>query len=130
MAACPDRGHRPAWGILALVLLGLALRAYHYLRVPSVWHDEAALVMNVLTRDFAELLGPLRWHEAAPPLFLWIERAAFLALGDGVLALRLLPFLASCAALLLFVPVTRSLLPAAAVPWAVFLFACSEQLAW
>jgi hypothetical protein len=114
----------------ALVLLGLALRAYHFLRVPSVWHDEAALLMNVLTRDFGQLLGPLLWHEAAPPLFLWAERAAFLTLGDGVLALRLLPFLASCAALLLMVPVARALLPRPAVPWAVFLFAVSEQLAW
>ena len=120
----------PAWVIAALVLLGLGLRCYHYLRVPSLWHDEAALAMNVLGKDFGQLLGPLLWHEAAPPLFLWIERGVFLALGDGILALRLLPFLASCAALLLMVPVARTLLPRAALPWAVFLFACSEQLAW
>ena len=121
---------KPAWTLAALVLLGLALRCYHYLRVPSLWHDEAALAMNVLGKDFGELLGPLLWHEAAPPLFLWVERGVFLTLGDGILALRLVPFLASCAALLLMVPVARSLLPRPAVPWAVFLFACSEQLAW
>jgi hypothetical protein len=121
---------KPAWTLAALVLFGLALRSYHYLRKPSLWHDEAALAMNVLTKDFGQLLGPLLWHEAAPPLFLWVERGVFLTLGDGVLALRLVPFLVSCAALLLMVPVARALLPRPAVPWAIFLFACSEQLAW
>jgi uncharacterized membrane protein len=121
---------QPAWTLAALVLFGLALRSYHYLRVPSLWHDEAALAMNVLGKDFGQLLGPLLWHEAAPPLFLWVERIVFLTLGDSLLALRLVPFLASCAALLLMVPVARALLPKPAVPWAVFLFACSEQLAW
>src|SRR5262249_44345098 len=75
-------------------------------------------------------LGPLRFHEAAPPLFLWIEKALSLLLGDGVDALRLAPFLASCAALLLMVPIARALLPPRAVPWALLLFACSEQLSW
>src|SRR4029079_2654773 len=34
------------------------------------------------------------------------------------------------ASLLLLVPVARHLLPGRAVPWAVLLFACSEQLLW
>jgi hypothetical protein len=116
--------------VVGLVVLGLALRGYHYFRCPSVWHDEAALVVNVLDADFGRLLGPLRFHEAAPPLFLWLERAVRLALGDGVYALRLPPFLASCAALLLMTWVARRLLAPQAVPWAVLLFACSEQLLW
>src|ERR1700748_299826 len=82
--------------------LGLALRSYHYLRNPSVWHDEAALIVNVLGKGFRELLGPLFFAEAGPPLFLWVERAVSLVLGDSTFALRLLPFLASCAGLLLF----------------------------
>src|SRR5947209_13547153 len=114
----------------ALLLLGLGLRSFHYLRGRAVWHDEAALTLNVLSRGFAELLGPLRFHEAAPPLFLWLTRAVSLALGDGSYALRLAPFLASCAALLLLAPVARRLLAPAAVPWALLLFACSEQLLW
>src|SRR5947209_14778206 len=122
---------RKAVGLLPILgLAGLALRSYHYLRVPAVWHDEAALVVNVLDKDFAGLLGPLRWHEAAPPLFLWIERAVILILGDDILALRLFPFLASCAALLLMASVSRALLPPAAVPWAVLLFAFADPLAW
>jgi hypothetical protein len=111
-------------------VLGLALRTLTYLRNPSLWHDEAALVLNVLGKGFAELLGPLFYAEAAPPLFLWAERAVVLLLGDGTYALRLLPFLAGCAALLLFVPVARRLLCPAAVPWAVLLFAFNDHLLW
>jgi hypothetical protein len=112
------------------VLIGLALRAYNYARDPSVWHDEAALILNVLGKGFADLLGPLFFSEAAPPLFLWAERAAVLLLGDGTYALRLLPFLGGCAALVLFVPVARGLLRPVAVPWAVFLFAVNDHLLW
>jgi hypothetical protein len=116
--------------VLLLLAFGLALRAYHYLRGRCVWHDEAALLVNVLERGFLDLLGPLRFHEAAPPLFLWLTKAASLLLGDGVLALRLVPFLASCAALLLLASAARHLLSLGALPWALLLFACSEQLAW
>jgi hypothetical protein len=113
-----------------LVTLGLFLRSYHYLRNPSVWHDEAALVVNVLQKDYRELLGPLTFSEAAPPLFLWIERAVAVTLGDSTYALRLVPFLGSCLALLLFVPLARRLLAPGAVPWAVLFFACSDHLLW
>src|SRR5437868_3496628 len=71
-----------AWLIWPIVGLGLLLRLIHFVRDPSVWHDESALVMNVLRKDFTALLGPLFYAEAAPPLFLWIERTAFLLFGD------------------------------------------------
>ena len=105
-------------------------RAFGYLRNPSLWHDEAALVLNVIGKGFAELLGPLFYSEAAPPLFLWAERAAVLLLGDSTYALRLLPFLAGCLSLLLFVPLARGLLRPEAVPWAVLLFAFNDHLLW
>src|SRR5207248_11360339 len=102
MGSWPTWTRRLSWtsGVLAL---GLGLRLYHFLRDPSLWHDEAALVLNVLDKGFLDLLGPLSFAEAAPPLFLWIEKAAALFLGDGAYALRLFPLLASCAVLLLMV---------------------------
>src|SRR5262249_26208228 len=103
---------------------------YHYLRDPSMWHDEAALVLNVLDKGFLGLLGPLSFAEAAPPLFLWIERAVTLLFGDGTYALRLVPFLASCGALLLMVPVVQHMLRPAAQPWALLLLACSDHILW
>lgn len=113
-----------------LLAAGLGLRLYHYLRCPSLWHDEAALVVNVLDKSFSELLGPLRFSEAAPPLFLWIEKAASLTLGDSLFSLRFAPFAASCAALVLFVWLARRTLAPAAVPWATLLFAASDRLLW
>ena len=96
----------------------------------SLWHDEAALVLNVLDRDFHRLLGPLLLSEAAPPLFLWLERAVVLVLGDGLYALRLLPFVSSCLALLLFARLARRWLPGAVAAWTVLLFACSDRFLW
>ncbi len=130
MTSTPSPTQGSGRWLLAVIAAGLGLRTFHYLRNPSVWHDEAALVVNVLDKNFAELLGPLRWSEAGPPLFLWVERAVALALGDSTFALRLPPFLASCAALLLFAWVARRLLPATAAVWAVLLFAGSDRLLW
>jgi hypothetical protein len=121
---------RPFPWIGCLVALGLALRAWHFLRDPSVWHDEAALIVNVLGKSFGELLGPLLFAEAAPPLFLWVERATILGLGDSTYALRLVPFLASCASLVLLAWLAKRVLPESAAPWAVLLFAVSDRLLW
>jgi hypothetical protein len=95
-----------------------------------MWHDEAALVLNVLAKNYGELLGPLYFSEAAPPLFLWLEKGVAGLLGDGTYALRLVPFLASCAALLGMAAVARRLLSPGAALFAVLLFGCSDRLLW
>ncbi len=117
------------WLVFALAV-GLSLRCYHYLSNPPVWHDEAALIVNVLGKNFTELLGPLFYSEAAPPLFLWLERAVALGLGDSTYALRLFPFLASCVAFLASVALARHLLPAWGVVWFALLLGCSDRLLW
>jgi len=119
--------HSIPW-TMVIVAAGLGLRSIHYGRNPAMWHDEAALVINVLYKDFSELLGPLYFAEAGPPLFMWVERAIVWVLGDGIYSLRLLPFVASCVALLLMVPISRRLLSPTAVPWCLLLVACSDRL--
>jgi hypothetical protein len=114
----------------AAVVLGLLLRAWFYALTPSVWHDEAALLVNALGKDFSELLGPLYLAEAAPPLFLAVTRAVAVVLGDGVPLLRLVPFAASCAALLLVAATARRTVGVKAAAWATLLFACSDRLLW
>jgi hypothetical protein len=116
--------------LIAAVLAGLGLRAYHYARDRPVWHDEAALVLNAIGKSYSELLGPLFFHEAGPPLFLWLTRAASQGLGDGPFALRLVPFLASCLALVGVAVVARRLLAPGGAALATALFALSEMLAW
>jgi hypothetical protein len=113
-----------------IVAAGLALRLYHYLRDPAMWHDEAALVLNVLGKSFCELLGPLTYSEAAPPLFLWIEKGLALTLGESTYSLRLVPFVASCLALIILVAVASRLLSPGAVLWVALLAGCSDRLLW
>ena len=76
-------------------------------RDPAVWHDEAAMILNVLAKDFGALLGPLLHYEAAPPLFLWLEKACVLLLGDSTYALRLPSLLASCGSLVVLAWLAR-----------------------
>jgi len=118
------------YGIWTAVVVGVFFRSFHYIRQPSVWHDEAAVLVNVVDLDFAQLTGPLHFHEAAPVLFLWIERALFLTFGDHLLPLRFPAFLASCLSLLLLVYVARRWMSEAATFWVVLLFACCEKFAW
>jgi hypothetical protein len=116
-----------AWGFVAI---GLMLRAFHYGRNPSVWHDEAAVIVNVLEKNFLQLLGPLRFSEAAPPLFLWLERAVQSFCGQGTFALRAMPFGASCLTVILAPLVSAHYVERRAIPWAVLLVACSDRLLW
>jgi hypothetical protein len=121
---------RAALWVPAAVLLGLALRSYHFARGPVVWHDEAALMLNVLGLSFSEMFGPLLHAEATPPMFLVAERVVVSGLGDGIFALRLLPFLASCAALIVFALLARRLLGPLSAALAVGMFAVSDRLLW
>jgi hypothetical protein len=121
---------RPDRWVWLFAAAGVALRLVHWLRCPSVWHDEAALIINVLGNDFAGMFGRLLHHEAAPPLFLVAERAVMLLLGDGEYALRFLPLLASCVAVVLIADLARRVLAAPAATLAVGLFAVSDRLLW
>lgn len=114
----------------AALALGLALRAVYYLRDPALWHDELYVVYNLLHKGFGELLGPLTFHQAAPPLFLWLEKAALIGLGDSTYALRLPAFAASCVGLCLLGRAAPNLVHRRAVPWAIFFIACSDSVLW
>ncbi|MCS6852652.1 MAG: glycosyltransferase family 39 protein [Gemmataceae bacterium] len=128
----PGQGGGRAWraGLWVALLVGLALRTWHFARNPAVWHDEAALLINVIHKDFHALLGPLTFGEAAPPLFLWLERVVVLLLGDETWSVRLFPFVASLGSVILFAWLARRLLPPAAAVWGVGLFSVSDRLLW
>ena len=98
--------------------------------MPDVWHDEAALLVNVIRLDFRQMLGPQLVHQAAPPLFLFIERVMYLQFGDGIVALRMFPFLASLASVVLVALLAKQVLTPQAALWAVALFAVSDRMLW
>jgi hypothetical protein len=124
--------HRTAQAVsvalIALVVFGAALRIYSYAGNPSLWLDEAALAQNIIGRSFAGLLAPLDRQQVAPLGFLWLEKAAVSLFGTGEYALRLVPLLASLAALPLFAIVARRLLAPIAALFALALFATATPL--
>jgi len=111
-----------------IVVCGFAVRLVQALLLPSVWHDEAVVLLSAIHLSFGQLFGPLIHHEAAPPLFMVIERAVYLTLGDSVFAFRLLPLLASCLSVLLMVNISWKLLPRWGAVIAVGLFSFSDRL--
>src|SRR3712207_5144043 len=92
------RGYRAA--LLALVLSGIGFRAAQYLSQRSFWEDESFIVLNLRDKTAAELLGRLDHDQAAPPLFLLIQRGVVVTLGPTEFGLRLLPLAAGIGSLL------------------------------
>ncbi len=87
----------------AFVLLGLLLRARHFLAGRSLWYDEAMLALNVRDLSFGALTQqPLPYEQGAPIGFLFFLKATVLLFGDSEYSFRLFSFLAGSAALLIF----------------------------
>jgi len=111
---------------VAFVALGLVARMLRYVLQFPLWEDEAFLFMNMVGRSYADLLEPLRqYHQVAPVMFLWVEKAVTDVFGASELSLRLFPFACSVASLLLFTDLARRLLSGWAAVLAVALLAVS-----
>ncbi len=85
-----------------LLGLGLAARAVRYLLCFPLWDDEAFLCVNLIGASYAELLGPLDYHQVAPVGFLFIELTTVKLLGFWEWSLRLFPFLCGLGSMVLF----------------------------
>ena len=129
MTRPPTRLSADGWRWLC-VGVGVVLRVIPWARNPPLWQDEAALVLNILYLDFADYFGPLIHHQAAPPLFLCLERVALLILGDSEAALRLPVLLLGCVSLVLFALLVRRILDPIPAAVATGLFAVSDRLIW
>jgi hypothetical protein len=116
--------------LIIALLLGAGLRIGQYLAQRSYWHDEASLVLNIFEKPAAELLGRLDSAQAAPPLFLLIQRGIYVTLGPSELALRLVPLVLGVASLGLFGMLTWRVLPADGAALAAIMFALSDRLIW
>lgn len=125
----PARGARrvSAAVFVVLVCVGLAPRAAALFAGRSLWIDEAMLALNLVARSPRELLAPLDWNQGAPVGFLLAVKGAISVFGASEWALRLVPFLASCAGLVGFAWVARRLLPTGAAALALALFALSPH---
>ena len=94
-----SRGQLVDGAAVLLVLAGCAARLNHLASNRSLWLDESMLGMNILYLPWRRLVGPLDYRQAAPVGFLLLERLVVTLLGPSEWTLRLVPFLAGCAAL-------------------------------
>ena len=113
------------WRSLSIIAVGLGIlvRLSLYFGNRSLWSDELGLALNLRDRAYVELLSALDYDQAAPPLFLWIERFCMQVLGDSEYSLRLYPLLAGIGALLLFYRLAVLMLPGLTATLAIWLFA-------
>ena len=77
-----------------MAALGVIVRVLQYAYYRPLWLDENALAFNLVNRSFFELLQPLDYAQAAPPGFLFLEKAVIQTLGASTYTLRLVPLLA------------------------------------
>lgn len=110
--------------VVALVLVGTALRLLQYGIPRALWFDEARNAAEILKDHWLLMLPP---HSAQPTAvgFLAIERIFVAALGEGELALRLFPLLSGIAALAVGAWLAHRWLRGWAAPLAVALLALS-----
>jgi hypothetical protein len=114
--------------VMISVGIGVVLRMVQYLHHNSYWNDEAALVMNILHRGFADLLRPLDFAQAAPPMFLWLERLVYRKAGSSEYVLRAPPVLMGLIALPCFALLAWRLLRPAAAAWAVAWYGINDRI--
>jgi hypothetical protein len=96
--------------LIAILIFGVVVRGRQYLTNRSFWLDEAFLANNFKTRGFLQLLEPLDNKQVAPIGFLWAEKLMANIFGLNEYALRLIPFLASIAAIYILYDLARVLI--------------------
>src|SRR5689334_5130427 len=73
------------WLVIFAIFIGVVARVGQYASRRSFWHDEAFLILNLRAKTVAQLSGPLDARptqpQAAPPVFLWIEKGVLRAAG-------------------------------------------------
>jgi hypothetical protein len=63
-----DKSYKISIYAIFALAVGMSLAQYLYNR--SLWCDEAWVALNILNRDFGELLNPLDYIQVAPVLWL------------------------------------------------------------
>jgi hypothetical protein len=115
--------------LVAIVVVGVALRSAQYLADTSLWLDEIALVKGILERDLRQLVTEsLPYDQLAPIGFLIAQKTAVNALGSSDTVLRLIPFLGSLVALVVFALFVNRTLSSVAALVATILFATAAPL--
>ena len=89
---------------------GILLSFIPFISNRSLWLDEAMLSLNIINRNYGDLLKPLDYLQVAPIGFLVIEKTNTLLLPNTEFGLRLFPLLCFWASIFLFYKITELLL--------------------
>lgn len=76
-----------------LLFSGAFFAVWQFVFNRSLWLDEAMIANNIIERSYLELLRPLDYNQAAPILFLWIQKTLYELLPQKEMALRILPLI-------------------------------------
>jgi hypothetical protein len=87
--------------LMAAVIVGISWRLLDYLLRFPVWGDEASLGMNILRRNYLQLLAPLGRVQVCPLGFLWVSKWMIAVAGTSAFALRFFPLLCGITAVLI-----------------------------
>jgi 4-amino-4-deoxy-L-arabinose transferase-like glycosyltransferase len=77
-----------------LMAAAVIMSIFQYLYCRSFWTDEAAVVVNIMDRDFAGLMKPLMYYQMAPILYLWITKAITTVFTPNEYSFRILSLIA------------------------------------
>lgn len=95
--------------LMGIIIIGVAFSVIQFLYNRSLWLDEAYLALNIIDRNFLELLQPLHYEQVAPILFLYFEKLATIIFGPSEYALRIFPLLSYWGAFYFFYRIIKSL---------------------
>jgi hypothetical protein len=100
-----DKYYKIAIYAIFALAVGMSLAQYLYNR--SLNMDEAALALNIINKNFIELLSPMEMGQVAPILFLWIEKLFSLLIPNSEFGLRLFPLISFFFALFFFYKILK-----------------------
>ncbi len=111
------------WLAFAAIAAGVAIRVVVYLQNRNLMIDEANVARNIYERGFVQLWSPLTYEQYAPPVWLWLVKAATLLINMGEHALRLTSLLSAIGSLLLLYLILQQLNLLRSAWYALILFA-------
>ena len=114
---------------VVVITFGTVVRLRQYGARASFWRDEAFVVLNVRQFTCAQLVGRLKWDQAAAPLFLWSLRSMRHVAGESELSLRFVPVVCGILALIAFAIIAWRTLPPPAAFFAIGLLTLDHRLA-
>jgi len=77
--------------LLFVIITGVSVSILQFMHNRSLWLDESYLALNIINRDFIQLLQPLDNNQVAPIFFLQIEKIFSVLFGYSESGFRLFP---------------------------------------